>query len=208
MAFERVKRLTRRFSAPTDEEKIANLQQRVDVLSAQRDRIYGDTTALEQRESKLLEEGKANKSKIVRKRLASQLLQVRRDLQRQHTTAAMINGQVDILGTDIHHLTLLQQGTMANLNDSRKITENAVKAEEILESLSSDAALVSALEPGMELASQEELDILKEFDEPEDEPEGEGPTSREVWLDKPDEETEDRIRDDIGYPEAMRGCDP
>lgn len=199
MPFERMKQLTKRFRAPTDEEKIASLQQRVDTLSAQRDRIYGDTTLLEQRESKLLEEGKASKSKIVQKRLASQLLQVRRDLQRQHTTAAMINGQVDILGTDIHNLTLLQQGAMADLSDSQKITENAVRAEEILESLSSNAALVSTLEAGMDnLASQEELDILKEFDEMDtvtDMPETptgiveeEGPTSREDGC--------------IGYPET------
>lgn len=192
MAFERVKRLAKRFRAPTDEEKIASLQKRVDALSAQRDRIYGDTSTLEHREADLLKQGKASKSKIVQRRLASQLLQVRKDLQRQHLTAATINGQIDILGADIHNRTLLKQGVMANLNDSDTLTENAIKAEEILETLSSDAALVSALEPGInDFVSQEELDILKEFEETEPEepePEDDGPTSREDGC--------------IGYPEA------
>ena len=95
MAFERVKQLAKRLRAPTDEEKIASLKQRVETLSDQRDRIYEGTTALEQREAKLLGEGKASKNRIVQKRLASQLLQVRKDLQRQHTTAA--NAHADFL---------------------------------------------------------------------------------------------------------------
>ena len=212
MVLEKIKRFAKRFRAPTDGEKITSLKQRAEALSAQRDKIYADTPDLEQREAKLLEEGKTNKSRLVRKRLASQLLLVRKDLQRQHTTAAMINGQIEILGTDIHNLTLLQQGAMAKLSNSQEITKNAVRAEEILESLSSDAALVSTLEPGMDgLVSQEELDILKEFEEPEldsEELEEDGPTNQED--------------DCIGYPEAssspenreqpeadyMRGCDP
>lgn len=193
MAFERIRQLRQRFSPPTREQKIASLQETVDELSSQRDKIYEDTSAIEQQEAKLLEQGKTNKSKIVRKRLASQLIQLRRDLQRRHTTAAMINGQVDILSTDIHNRTLLQQEAMANLGYSDKLTENAVKAEEILETLSSDVALASTLEPCEELASQEELDILKEFDEPEDEPEKE-----------PEDDGQPTSREDgcISYPEA------
>lgn len=203
MAFERIKRLAGRFSSPTDTEKIASLQERVATLSTQRDKIYKDISSLEQRESELVEQGKANKS-IVRRRLASQVAQIRRELQRQYTTAAMINGQVDILGTDIHNLTLLQQGAMANLNDSQEITKNAVRAEEILESLSSDVALVSVLESGVEM-SQEELDILAEFEEPE-------PTEPEVVV-KPEPQTEpeqeplpkERVRKDEGAWED-EGC--
>jgi hypothetical protein len=52
------------------------------------------------------------------------------------------------------------------------LTQNAVKAEEMLESLKVDAELVSSLETGLSdaITSEEELAILKEFDEPETAP--------------------------------------
>jgi hypothetical protein len=55
---------------------------------------------------------------------------------------------------------------MAKLPDSEELTEHAVEAEEMLETLKADAELVGNLEMGMEqsMASEEELAILKEFE--------------------------------------------
>ncbi|MHC4093287.1 MAG: hypothetical protein ACYSVY_23960, partial [Planctomycetota bacterium] len=66
---------------------------------------------------------------------------------------------------------LIQQGEMAQLPDTTGLTENAVRAEEMLETLKADADLVGQLETGMEeaLSSDEEQAILREFEE-SDEP--------------------------------------
>jgi hypothetical protein len=78
----------------------------------------------------------------------------------------MLNQQINIISTDIHNLTLIQQGDMAQLPNTEELTENAVKAEEMLETLRADAELVGGLETGMEaaLVSADELAILKEFE--------------------------------------------
>ncbi len=162
---DRIKQL---FSGEGDEaEKVNMLSERRAGLAQRRDRIYEDIGKLEKKEADLLEEGKAAKSQVPRRRIAAQLAQLRKDIGRQNSTAAMLNKQIDIISTDIHNLTLIQQGEMASLPDTQELTENAVKAEEMLESLSADAELVGSLELGQEqvLASEEELAILREFEE-------------------------------------------
>ncbi len=79
----------------------------------------------------------------------------------------MLNQQINIISTDIHNLTLIQQGEMAQLPDTEELTENAVKAEELLETLSADSEMVEGLETGMRdaVTSEEELAILREFEE-------------------------------------------
>jgi hypothetical protein len=155
------------FSGEGDEAaKINLLAERRAALSQRRDRIYEDIGKLEQKEADLLAQGKAATSSVPRRRLAAQVSQLRKDIARQNTTAAMLNQQINIISTDIHNLTLIQQGQMAHLPDTTELTEHAVEAEELLESLKTDAELVGGLEMGMEtaLASADELAILKEFE--------------------------------------------
>jgi hypothetical protein len=97
---------------------------------------------------------------------------LRKDISRQNTTANMLNQQINILSTDIHNLTLIQQGQMASLPDTEELTQNAVKAEEMLETLKADADMVTSLETGLAdvASSDEELAILQEFDAPETAP--------------------------------------
>ncbi len=162
---DRIKQL---FSREGDEnEKINVLSERRAALAKRRDRIYEDIGQLESKEASLLEEGKAAKSQVPRRRIAAQLAQVRKDIGRQNTVAAMLNQQINIISTDIHNLTLIKQGEAASLPDTQELTENAVKAEEMLETLQTDAELVSSLETGMaEMStSEEELAILREFEE-------------------------------------------
>ncbi len=148
-------------------EKINVLAERRALLAQRRDRIYEDIGGLEKKEADLLAQGKAATSNVPKRRLAAQLAQLRKDIARQNTTAAMLNKQIDIISTDIHNLTLIQQGEMASLPDTEELTENAVKAEEMLETLKADADLVGSLETGIEetLASDDELAILKEFED-------------------------------------------
>jgi hypothetical protein len=162
-----VERIRQLFSREGDEaEKVNLLAERRAALAQRRDRIYEDITKLEKKEADLLAQGKAAASQVPKRRLAAQLAQLRKDISRQNTTAAMLNRQIDIISTDIHNLTLIQQGEMAKLPDTVELTENAVRAEEMLETLQADAELVGQLETGMEatLSSEEELAILKEFE--------------------------------------------
>jgi len=79
----------------------------------------------------------------------------------------MLNQQINIISTDVHNLTLIQQGEMAQLPDTEELTENAVKAEELLETLAANSEMVESLETGMAdaVTSEEELAILKEFED-------------------------------------------
>ncbi len=163
-----VDRIRQLFSKEGDEaEKINLLAERRAKLAQRRDSLYGDIAKLEAKETDLLEQGRQNKSQITRRRLAAQLGQLRKDIGRQNTTANMLNQQINIISTDIHNLTLIQQGNMAQLPSSEELTENAVQAEEMLETLQVDAELVGNLEAGLSAVStsEEELAILKEFEE-------------------------------------------
>ncbi len=166
-----IDRIRQLFSGEGDEAaKINLLAERRAALSQRRDRIYDDIVKLENRESELLAQGKAATSAVPRRRLAAQLAQLRKDIARQNTTAAMLNQQINIISTDIHNLTLIQQGQVAKLPETEELTEHAVAAEEMLETLKADAELVGSLETGMDamLASAEEQEILKEFEASDD----------------------------------------
>lgn len=163
-----INRIRQLFGSEGDEaRKINMLSERRALLAQRRDRIYADIGKLEKREAELLAEGKAAASDVVRRRIAAQLAQQRRDIARHNTTASMLNQQINIISTHIHNLTLIQQGQMARLPDTQELTQDAVRAEEMLESLRADADLVSSLETGIAdtVTSEEELAILKEFEE-------------------------------------------
>jgi hypothetical protein len=162
--FERMRQLFAREG--NEAEKINALAERRAALARRRDRMYEDIGQLEQKEASLLEAGKAATSQVPRRRIAAQMAQLRKDIARQNTAAAMLNQQINIISTNIHNLTLIQQGELARLPDSQELTENAVKAEELLESLKADSEMVSGLEVDMQdaITSSEELAILKEFE--------------------------------------------
>ncbi len=165
-----VDKIRQLFSRDGDEaQKINELSKRRASLSQRRDRMYDDIGQLEKREADLMEQGKKNKSQVARRRIAAQVAQLRKDIIRHNATTNMLNTQINILSTDIHNLTLIQQGEVASLPSTEELTENAVKAEEMLETLQADADMVGSLDTGISdmLTSDEELAILKEFEEPE-----------------------------------------
>jgi len=162
-----IDRLRQMFAGDGEETtKINALAERRAALAQRRDRIYEDIAKLEHKEADLLRQGKETTSAVPKRRLAAQLAQVRKDVARQNTVAAMLNQQINVLSTDIHNLTLIQQGDMGKLPDTAELTENAVKAEEMLETLKADADMVGTLENemGESLTSDEELAILEEFE--------------------------------------------
>ena len=89
-------------------------------------------------------------------------------MERLNATARVIGQQVDVISTHIHHLTLIQQGQMARLPQTEEITQDAVRAEEMLEQLSADVQLTSTLSVGVtgSTLTDEEAEILKELEGP------------------------------------------
>jgi len=165
-----VDRIRELFASEGDEvSKINVLSEKRAALAQRRDRLYDDIGKLEEKEAALITEGREKKSQVVRRRLAAQVAQLRKDISRLNTSANMLNQQINVISTDIHNLTLIQQGQMAQLPDTQELTENAVHAEEMLETLRADSDLVSDLEAGVgeAITSDEELNILAEFEEPE-----------------------------------------
>ena len=161
---DRIKQL---FSGDGDDvEKMNVLMERRAALAQRRDKIYEEIGILEKKEADLLKQGREATSAVPRRRLAAQLAQLRKDIGRQNTTAKMLNQQVNILSTNVHNLTLIQQGEMAKLPDTEELTENAVRAEEMLETLQADSELVGGLENDVaeSMTSDEELAILSEFE--------------------------------------------
>jgi len=145
--FERIRQL---FSRQGDEaRKINLLAERRALLAQRRDRLYEDIGRLEKKEADLLEEGKRTSSADRTAAAGRTARQLRKDISRQNTTANMLNQQMNILSTDIHNLTLIRQGQAAELPSTEILTENAVRAEEMLETLRADAELVGSLETGL-----------------------------------------------------------
>lgn len=174
-----IDRIRQLLSGEGDEAaKINLLTERRAALAVRRDRIYEDIAKLETKEADLLAQGKASTSPVPKRRIAAQLAQLRKDIARQNATAAMLNQQINIISTDIHNLTLIQQGEAADLPDTEELTDNAVKAEEMLETLKTDADLVGSLETGLHesLTSADELEILKELEGEVEEPSTKEPT--------------------------------
>ena len=163
-----VNKIKELFSKEGDETaKINVLSERRAALAQRRDRLYEDIGKLEEKEADLVRQGKENESQVVRRRLAAQVAQLRKDIARQNTSANMLNQQINIISTDIHNLTLIQQGQVASLPDTQELAENAVRAEEMLETLKADADLVSSLETGLNevVTSDEERAIMAEFEQ-------------------------------------------
>jgi len=140
---ERVKAL---FARKGDsEKKIAFLAERRAALSQQRDRAYEEMSVLEQQESGLKEQFKNSASAIGKKRITSQLLQLRKDLERRQQLLSVLNQQVNVVSTHLHNLELVQQGQVASLPNTDEMTADAVKAEEVLAELEASAELAGSV---------------------------------------------------------------
>lgn len=155
------------FSREGEESKKINvLSERRAALSDRLNRMYDDIGKLEKKEGQLVEEGKSASSGVVKRRLATQIAHMRKDIQRCNTSAALLSKQINVISTHIHNLQLAQAGSVASLPSSEELTEAAVNAEEMLEQLAASDDLVSGLDVSMAQTamSEEEQEILKELE--------------------------------------------
>ena len=147
------------------EKKIAFLSERKAALSQQRDRAYEDMGALEQQEAALKDQFKEAAGSITKRRITGQMLQLRKDLERRQQSLAVVNQQINVVSTHLHNLELVQQGTGAHLPDTDEITEDAVKAEEMLAQLEADSELAGSVgQIGTSGMSDEEKALYEELE--------------------------------------------
>ena len=146
-------------------KKIAFLAERKTALSQQRDRSYEDIGALEQKDEELKQQFKDSTSGLTRRRITSQLVQLRKDIERRQQMQSVVNQQINIVGTHLHNLELSQQGAAAKLPDSDELAEDAAKAEEVLAQLQADSELAESVGGvAMSGMSAEEQSLFEELE--------------------------------------------
>ncbi|HSV14245.1 MAG TPA: hypothetical protein VLI90_08295 [Tepidisphaeraceae bacterium] len=142
-----------------NEKKIAFLSERRTALSQQRDRSYEDMSNLEQQEAALRRSFKEATGDITKRRVTSQLLQLRKEIERRQQLLAVLNQQINVVSTHLHNLELVQQGQGAKLPDSEEVAADAAKAEEMLAQLEADnelAASVGGITSGAGMSAEEQ----------------------------------------------------
>ncbi len=95
------------------EKRLSALAEQRAALSRQRDRQYDEMSRLEDRESELREAFRRDESENARRRITSQTLQLRKDIDRRRQTVSMLNQQINVVGTHLHNLELARAGTAA-----------------------------------------------------------------------------------------------
>lgn len=158
-------RLKTLFSRKGDNErKIAFLSERRAALTQQRDTSTDEIFKLEKKESELKKEFKANDSVITRKRITAQMVQLRKEIDRRAQLLTVLNQQINVVGTHLHNLELLEQGRSAQLPTSDEIATDAAAAEEMLASLQADSEMADSMSTtttaGM---SSEEQELYEEL---------------------------------------------
>ena len=127
------------------EKKIAFLSEKRTLLCQQRDRAYEEMNALEQQEAGLRDQFKNAAGAMSKRRITSQMLTLRKDLERRQQLLSMLNQQVNVVSTHLHNLELVQQGQVASLPNTDEMTADAVKAEEVLAELEASAELAGSV---------------------------------------------------------------
>lgn len=144
---ERIKSI---FSGRTsNEKKIAFLSERRASLSQQRDTLADELALLEKRDAYLRQQFRQGESEPARRRVAAQMVQLRKELERRTQMLGVLNQQVNVVSSHLHNLELLQQGRQGALPDSDAIAADAARAEEMLAKLQAESELADSVSPAI-----------------------------------------------------------
>ena len=127
------------------EKKIAFLSERRAALGQQRDRAYEEISHLETKDAELREQFKTAGAELMKRRITSQLLQLRKDIERRQQLLTVLNQQVNVVSTHLHNLELVQQGQAAKLPDSEEMASDAAAAEEMLATLQESSEMAATV---------------------------------------------------------------
>ena len=128
-----------------NEKKIAFLSERRAALAQQRDRSYEEIGTLEQKDEELQKQFKDVASPVTRRRITTQLVQLRKELERRQQLVAVLNQQINVVSTHLHNIELVAQGAKSELPDSEEIASDAAAAEEMLAELQANNELADSV---------------------------------------------------------------
>jgi hypothetical protein len=150
---------------PTVPEQVRTLTAQRVQLEQQRHEFDGKVNTLEAEERELLARGAAARTDAEKKQLAGKLIRARRELSRLRSQATLFTNQIDVIGTQIHHLTVAEQGRRIALPSAEELTAQAAEAERVMAEQSANAELARQIEVTGEtpaMADEEEA-IFAEF---------------------------------------------
>ena len=127
------------------EKKIAFLSERRTALSQQLDRGYEDMGVMETKEAELRQQFKDSAADLPRRRITSQLVQLRKDIERRQQLLSVLNQQINVVSTHLHNLELQRQGKSASLPDSEEMAADAAAAEDVLAELQAGSELAESV---------------------------------------------------------------
>ena len=126
-------------------KKIAFLSERRAALGQQRDRAYEEIGTLESKDLELREQFKNAGAELSKRRITSQLLQLRKEMERRQQLLNVLNQQINVVSTHLHNLELVQQGQTAKLPDSEEMASDAAAAEEMLATLQESGEMAESI---------------------------------------------------------------
>jgi len=163
-AMDYLRRILGREASPA--EKVRDLRAKQVEIDDERRGMEKGLGELVKKESDLLKQGGAATSPTVKRRLASQLAQLRQEIGLQNEKASILTKQSQVLGRHIHNLEVAQTAKPADLPASDEITEAAAAAEGALEELDETYEAVRTVSSAVsdQAMTDEETAILAEFE--------------------------------------------
>jgi hypothetical protein len=157
------------------EKKIAFLSERRTALSQQLDRGYEDMGIMEGKEADLRKQFKESTSDLPRRRITTQLVQLRKETERRQQLLSVLNQQINVVSTHLHNLELQRQGKAASLPDSEEMAADAAAAEDVLAELQAGSELAESVGTTTHggLSAEEQAvyeELLSETKQPESPP--------------------------------------
>lgn len=133
---------------PTVAEQVREMTVARVRLEQQRAELDQKLAALQVEERQAREQGAAAASDNERRHTAARIVRVGREQKRIAAQANVISQQIDVLGTRLHNLTLMQQGRSVALPSPQELAREAAEAEQVIAQLSTSADLAASVEVG------------------------------------------------------------
>ena len=154
-----------------EEKKIAFLSERRGALNAQVDSMYDDIGQLEKKEVELKQQFKDASGELTRRRVTTQMLQLRKDIERRQQMVSVLGQRMNVIATDLHNLELVVTGKRSEVPDADELATNAAAAEEMLADLQASneiAGSVSSVASSSASSEEEALydELVAELNQP------------------------------------------
>ena len=145
------------------DDKAREINERRGSLVQHRDHLYDYFQQVERREDELKHQFQAAGNSLTRKRITSQLLQLRKDAERKQQLLEVLNQQINVAGIHLHNLDLLRTGQIARLPEDIDPVADSVLAEDTLAELQaqSDLAITPTAQTSL---AQEEAALLQQLE--------------------------------------------